>query len=244
MRDAVVLGVDQGTSSTRCVALDARRRVVGFGAAPVACSFPAPGLVEQNPAELVRSAGQAVAQALHEAGVSSAGAVGIANQTETFVICERNTGRPIHAAVVWQDRRTASQCAELRAAGLGDFVRARTGLELNPTFSATKVAWVLDHVDGARIRADDGKLVCHDVASWLIRSLTGTERCDVGNAGRTLLCGMGATDWDPELLALFDIPRSLMPPIVDSDAIDAVGALRSPLPGVPIVAALGDQQAS
>lgn len=240
--DDLVLGIDQGTSSTRCVALDGNRCVVGLASVPVSCSFPGPGLVEQDPVELAVSARLAIAQALDATSASEVVALGIANQTETFVVCERDTGRAIHPAIVWQDRRTAARCAELAAAGHAEAVRARTGLELDPTFSATKLAWVLDHVAGARSRARAGELVFHDVAGWLIRSLTGAERCDVGNAGRTLLCGLGANDWDDELLTLFDVPRALMPAIVDSDAIDAVGG--SGLDGVRIVAALGDQQAS
>lgn len=243
---AVVLGLDQGTSSTRCLALDDRLQIVGSGSVPVNCTFPGPGLVEQDPHELAASAHQAIAAALTDAGVTAGdvAALGIANQTETFVVCERATGRPIHPAIVWQDRRTADRCDALAAAGHEHLVRARTGLELDPTFSATKLAWVLDRVDGARAQADAGSLVFHDVAGWLIRSLAGIDVCDVGNAGRTLVCGLGAGDWDDELLELFDVPRVLMPPIVDSDGIRGIGLPGSPVGGVPLAAALGDQQAS
>lgn len=243
---AVVLGLDQGTSGTRCLALDDRMEVVGAGSVPVRCSFPGPGLVEQDPDELAASAERAIAGALQDAGVTAddVAALGVANQTETFVVCERASGRPIHPAIVWQDRRTADRCEALAAAGQEQLVRTRTGLELDPTFSATKLSWVLDRVDGAREKARAGALVFHDVAGWLIRSLAGVEVCDVGNAGRTLLCGLGAHDWDDELLALFDVPRELMPPIVDSDGIGGVGLPGSPAGGVRLAAALGDQQAS
>lgn len=254
----LILGVDQGTSSTRCVALDELRRVVGVGSVPVACSFPGPGLVEQDPGELGASAREAIARALADAGrrkVATGGrkvatdegavaAVGIANQTETFVVCERGSGRPIHPAIVWQDRRTADRCDELIAGGYADLVRTRTGLELDPTFSATKLAWILDHVPGARARAASGELAFHDVASWLIRDLAGVEQCDVGNAGRTLLCALEARDWDDDLLELFGIPRELLPPIVDSDDISGFCLDGTPVPGAPLSAALGDQQAS
>ena len=243
---AVILGLDQGTSSTRCLALDERKEIVGTGSVPVGCSFPAPGLVEQDPGELAASAERAIAEALEDAGVTAGDvtAVGIANQTETFVVCERAAGRPIHPAIVWQDRRTADRCQALKVAGHEPLVRTRTGLELDPTFSATKLAAVLDHVVGARERARSGELVFHDVAGWLIRSLAGIDVCDVGNAGRTLLSGLGAGDWDDELLSLFDVPRQLMPPIVDSDGIGGTCLPTSPVGGVPLAAALGDQQAS
>jgi glycerol kinase len=242
----VVLGLDQGTSSTRCLALDERLEVIGTGSAPVSCSFPGPGLVEQDPDELAASASRAIADALDEAGVraTEVAALGIANQTETFLVCDRSCGRPIHPAIVWQDRRTSERCQALVAAGHEPLVRSRTGLELDPTFSATKLAWVLDNVDGARDRAQAGELAFHDVAGWLARSLAGIDVCDVGNAGRTLLTRRGAEDWDDELLELFEVPRGLMPPIVDSDRIDGTCSSGSPLPGVPLAAALGDQQAS
>jgi glycerol kinase len=243
---AVVLGLDQGTSSTRCLAFDDRLQIVGVGSVPISCSFPGPGLVEQDPDELATSAEQAIADALRDAGATAkdVAALGIANQTETFVVCERASGRPIHPAIVWQDRRTADRCTALAAAGHERLVRTRTGLELDPTFSATKLAAVLDRVDGAREKARAGALVFHDVAGWLIRSLAGIDVCDVGNAGRTLMAGLGEGDWDDELLALFDVPRQLMPPIVDSDGIGGVCLSESPIGGVPLAAALGDQQAS
>jgi glycerol kinase len=243
---AIVLGLDQGTSSTRCLALDHDLRLVGLGAVPVAASFPGPGLVEQDPDQLVASARAAIDGALHDAGASAADvvALGIANQTETFIVCERDSGRAIHPAIVWQDRRTSDRCAELAAAGHGDLIRERTGLELDPTFPATKLGWLLDHVEGARARAQSGELVYHDVAGWLIRSLTGNELCDIGNAGRTLLCPLGGSDWDERLLDLFEIPREMLPPIVDSDGLGTEIAPGSPLAGVPVAAALGDQQAS
>jgi glycerol kinase len=225
----LVLGLDQGTSSTRCVALDAELREHGSSSVPVACAFPAPGLVEQDPEELAASARSAIEGALVAAcaGASDVAALGIANQTETFVVWDRETGRAVHPAIVWQDRRTDDACAALDA-GL---VRERTGLELDATFPATKLRWLLDRVDGER-------LAYGDVASWLLHRLGGVHVTDVGNAARSLLCPLGGRDWDDELLALFGIPRDLLPPIVDSDAIDAS------IGGIPVRAALGDQQAS
>src|SRR3954454_11398051 len=188
---ALVLGLDQGTSSTRCVALDAQLRELGAASVPVASSFPAPGLVEQDPEALAASAERAIGEALAAAGArpGDVAALGIANQTETFVVWERASGRPVHPAIVWQDRRTAPLAGD-------PAVRAPTGLELDAMFPATKLAWLLDRVPGARAAAEAGELAYGDVASWLIFSLTGAHVTDAGNAGRTLLCALGGTDWD------------------------------------------------
>lgn len=242
----IVLGLDQGTSSTRCLALDHELRPLGAAAVAVGTSFPGPGLVEQDPGELVASSSSAIADALAAAGATPADvvALGIANQTETFIVSERASGRPVYPALVWQDRRTADRCAALAAAGHEPFVRARTGLELDAIFPATKVGWVLDHVEGARAAAEAGELVYEDVAGWLIRHLAGIHACEVGNAGRTQLCPLGGDDWDDELLDLFGVPRALLPPIVDSDAIASL--TQAPLIATDLLVAgvLGDQQAS
>jgi glycerol kinase len=249
----LVLGLDQGTSSTRCLAVDHDLQERGTAAVPVECSFPGPGLVEQDPAELVASAATAIDGALAAAGAGAADvvALGIANQTETFIVAERASGRPVHPAIVWQDRRTADRCAQLSADGHGESVRAHTGLELDATFPATKIGWLLDHVDGARAAAESGELAYHDVGAWLVRHLSGVHVAEAGNAGRTLLSPLGGTDWDDWLLDLFGVPRRMLPPIVDSDAIAAaVGAAaeRPPpaavLPRLSVAAVLGDQQAS
>jgi glycerol kinase len=233
----LVLGLDQGTSSTRCVAVDAELRECGASSVAIGSSFPGPGLVEQDPEAIVASAEHAIAGALAAAGAHArdVAALGIANQTETFVVWERESGRAVHPAIVWQDRRTAGECAALRAAGVGDLVRERTGLELDATFPATKLRWLLDRVAGAR---DAGRLAYGDVACWLLHRLGGVHVCDVANAGRSLLCPLGGLDWDDELLDMFGVPRAILPAVVDTDAIDAA------IGGVPVRAAAGDQQAS
>jgi glycerol kinase len=238
----LVLGLDQGTSSTRCLAFGPELDLRATAAVPVACAFPGPGLVEQDPDELVASASAAIQGALAEACADPAdvAAVGIANQTETFILSERAAGRAVHPAIVWQDRRTAEVCDRLAAAGHAERVHARTGLELDATFPATKIGWLLDRIPGARTAAEAGELGYHDVGGWLVRHLAGGDLADAGNAGRTLLCGLGETDWDPDLLDLFTVPPALLPPIVDSDRIGAATAR----PGLPVAAVLGDQQAS
>jgi glycerol kinase len=244
----VVLALDQGTSSTRCIALDADLRELGRGSVPVACSFPAEGLVEQDPDALVASAIEAIKGALASGGVAHGdlAALSIANQTETFVLWERATGRPLHPAIVWQDRRSAAACRALVDAGREPLVRGRTGLELDATFPASKIRWMLDHVPGAARAAEAGELAYGDVASWLVYSLTGRSRhaSEASNAGRTMLCALGGTTWDDELLELFGVPASLLPPIADSDS--DFGTAVGELLGVelPIMGVLGDQQAS
>jgi glycerol kinase len=219
----LVAGLDQGTSSTRCVVIDAELGEVASASVPVECSFPAPGLVEQDPEAIVASARQAIAAAGVRPDV-----LGIANQTETFVVWDRATGEAVHPAIVWQDRRTDAACEALREHER--WVRERTGLELDATFPATKLRWVLDRAEG--------DLAYSDVASWLLHRLAGVHVTDAGNAARSLLCPLGGLDWDDELLDLFGVPRSLMPPIVDSDALDAG------IDGIAVRAAVGDQQAS
>jgi glycerol kinase len=243
---ALVLGLDQGTSSTRCVVLDADLYERGSASVAVASSFPRAGLVEQDPEAIAESAEQAIAAALAAAGAGprDVAALGIANQTETFVVWERATGRAVHPAIIWQDRRTDEACAELRGRGHEALVRSRTGLELDATFPATKLRWLLDHVGGARAAAEEGRLAYGDVAAWLLQRLAGVWVTDVGNAGRSLLCPLGGLDWDDELLALFDIPRALLPPVVDSDRIDAVATVGAAGAEVPVRAVAGDQQAS
>jgi glycerol kinase len=229
---ALVLGLDQGTSSTRCVALDDQLNERGAASVPLACSYPAPGLVEQDPEAIVASAEQAIAGALAQAGAAArdVAALGIANQTETFVVWDRGTGRAVRPAIVWQDRRTDAVCAELRPHAA--FVRERTGLELDATFPATKLRWVLDAAGG------EGDLAYGDVACWLLHRLAGEWVTDTGNACRSLLFPLGRGDWDDELLDLFGIPRAVLPPVVDTDAIGARAG------DIPIRATVGDQQAS
>jgi glycerol kinase len=188
---AVILALDQGTTSSRAIVFDRAGHVVAFDQREFPQLFPRPGWVEHDPLDIWRSQLEVARGALRNARVSAAdvAAIGITNQRETTILWERDSGKPVANAIVWQDRRTAELCARLEADGLGEVVRARTGLLLDPYFSGTKIAWLLDNVDGLRARAEAGEIAFGTVDSWLIWNLTGGKRhvTDVTNASRTLL---------------------------------------------------------
>ena len=244
----VVLALDQGTSSTRCFVVGPELDVRAVASRPVTSSFPRPGWVEQDPEEIVQGAVESIREAVDRAGVawSEVLGIGIDNQTETFVVWERDTGRPVYPAIVWQCRRTAEACGRLREQGHEPYIRERTGLELDPSFSATKLAWVLENVAGARTAADAGRLAFGDVASWLIWRLSAgaAHVTEPSNASRSMLMGLEDLAWDDRLLALFGIPSSLLPEIIPTGSLfadtsaDVLGA------SVPVAGALGDQQAA
>ena len=213
---------------------------------------PQPGLVEHDPLELLDAIGACARDVLAEVEPGRVAGVGITNQRETIVLWERETGRPLANAIVWQDTRTADLCAELVAAGAEELVRARTGLPVQPYFSATKLAWLLDEVDGARERAAAGELAAGTVESWLAWNLTGAADggvhvSDVTNASRTLLLDTEALEWSDELLTLFDVPRTVLPSVVPTWQSGGVAVTRGDGPlGVelPLLATIGDQQAA
>ncbi|HEY5344556.1 MAG TPA: glycerol kinase GlpK [Solirubrobacteraceae bacterium] len=243
----MILAIDQGTTGTTCFVFDERAEPIGRAQRELTQHFPQPGWVEHDARE-IWSVTQAVAgEALQDAGVrpGELAAVGIANQRETVCVWDRASGEPLHNAIVWQDRRTAARCEELRAAGHEALIRERTGLVLDPYFSATKIAWLLENVDGLRERADDGTAVFGTIDSWLIFKLTGEHVTDATNASRTLLYEIAAGRWDPELLELFDVPIGSLPEVRPSAGI--LGETRpAALHGhaVPIAGAAGDQQAA
>jgi glycerol kinase len=244
----LVLAVDQGTSSTRCFAVDADLGVRATAAREVTSRFPTSGWVEQDPKEIFQTAIETIQEALQraDAGWGDVRAIGIDNQTETFVVWDRSTGEPVYPAIVWQCRRTADECERLREEGLEPWIRERTGLELDPSFSATKLAWLLDSVDGARRAAEAGELAFGDVASWLIWQLSGgaVHVTEPSNASRSMLMNLKELSWDDELLAQFGVSTSLLPEIRPTGSIlattdpEVVGA------DIPIAGALGDQQAA
>jgi len=243
-----VLAIDQGTTSSRAILFDRRGRPVASAQQEFRQHFPHPGWVEHDPRDLWDTSRGAALAALRKAGAGrgDVAAVGIANQRETTLVWERATGRPIHRAIVWQDRRTAGACASLERAGLGPLFRRRTGLLLDPYFSGTKLAWILDHVPGARRRAARGELAFGTVDTWLLWRLTGgrVHATDASNASRTLLAGLATGAWDGELARALRVPAEVLPEIRPSSGvfgeIDGIAALR----GVPVAGIAGDQQAA
>ena len=241
-----ILALDQGTTSSRAIVFDAAGQPVSVAQREYPQHFPQPGWVEHDPADLWKSQAEVAVAALKQAGLQARdiAAIGIANQRETTLLWDRGSGEAVAPAIVWQDRRTAGRCAELRVAGREPAIRARSGLLLDPYFSATKLAWLLDSQPGLRARAEAGELAFGTVDSWLAWQLTGgvAHVTDASNASRTLLFDLDRGDWSDELLAEFGIPRALLPTIVDSSGI--FGEVRSlpELAGIPLAAMIGDQQ--
>jgi glycerol kinase len=215
-----VLAFDQGTTSSRAIAFGRDGRILASAQQEFRQIFPRPGWVEHDAEEIWRTQRDVAAQALAQAGLAAAevAAIGITNQRETTVLWDRATGRPLAHAIVWQDRRTASRCDALRQAGHEPLFAERTGLLLDAYFSGTKLAWLLENIAGARERARRGELAFGTIDSWLAWQLTGGAEhvTDVTNASRTLLFNIHRLDWDDELLALLDIPRAVLPRVVDS----------------------------
>jgi len=243
-----LLALDQGTTSSRAMVFDADGRLRGVAQRGFAQHYPHPGWVEHDANEILQTQLDCAQGALADAGVcaSELAALGIANQRETTVLWERATGRALAPAIVWQDRRTAADCDRLRAEGWADELRLRTGLELDPYFSATKLAWLLDHLPGARERAERGELAFGTVDSWLVWHLTGGRLhvTDPSNASRTLLFNLRTGDWDPLLLGRFRIPPQLLPAVVSSIGICGETDVAVLGAAVPIAGIAGDQQAA
>jgi glycerol kinase len=244
-----VMGIDQGTTGTTVLVVDKRLQIRSRVNVEFRQLFPKPGWVEHDLEDVWSSVLHAVSRALREAGVrgSELAAIGITNQRETTAIWDRISGKPIHNAIVWQDRRTSADCARLKEAGREPFVRERTGLVVDPYFSGTKIPWLLDHVRGAREKAEAGKLAFGTIDSFLVWRLTAAAAhvTDVSNASRTLLMNLRTLDWDPELLDLFGVPRPLLPRIRGSSEIYGVTKAVRGLPdGIPVAGIAGDQQAA
>ena len=244
-----VLALDQGTTSSRAILFDRAGKIVSLAQKEFRQIFPKPGWVEHNPMEIWGSQSGVARSVLEEAGVrpEEVAAIGITNQRETTIVWEKATGKPIHNAIVWQCRRTASICDELKARGLEDYIRENTGLVIDAYFSATKVKWILDHVKGAREQARRGELLFGTVDTWLIWNLTRGEVhvTDYSNASRTMLFNIGSLQWDQRILDELDIPACMLPEVKPSSSIyghtDAHtfgGAM------IPIAGDAGDQQAA
>jgi glycerol kinase len=244
----MLLAIDQGTTGTTCLVFDLEGEPIGRAYREFTQHFPRPGWVEHDAGELWEVSHAVAGEALEDAGLrpGELEAVGITNQRETVVCWDPSTGEPLHRALVWQDRRTAARCDELRDAGEEDSIRAKTGLMLDPYFSATKIEWLLRNVDGLAQRARDGRAVFGTVDAWMLYKLTGEHVTEPGNASRTLLLDISSGAWDPELLALFgDVPERSLPELRPScgelgrTRADAFHGFEVPVCGVA-----GDQQAA
>jgi glycerol kinase len=243
-----VLALDQGTTSSRAIVFDEEGRAVATAQREFEQHYPQPGWVEHDPKEIYTTQRETAREAVRKANVplKEMMAVGITNQRETTLLWDRQSGEPLHRAIVWQDRRTAPLCEELRAVGAESLVRERTGLVIDPYFSGTKLAWLLDNVAGARARAERGELAFGTVDTWLVWQLTGnrTHVTDPSNASRTMLYNIHMNDWDAELLKLLRVPRAILPEVHPS--AHAFGALPASLIGEPLIIGgiAGDQQAA
>ena len=248
MAQPFVLALDQGTTSSRAIVFDRRGRARAAAQQEFPQHYPRPGWVEHDPRDLWETTRRVAIAAVAEANLdrTQLAAIGVTNQRETTLLWERATGRPLAPAIVWQDRRTAAACAKLKARGLEPLFRRRTGLVLDPYFSGTKLAWLLDRVPGARRRAGRGELAFGTVDTWLLWQLTGgaVHATDVSNASRTLLLNLRTGDWDDELLRILRIPREVLPEVRPSSGwfgeVTTIPALR----GVTIAGVAGDQQAA
>ena len=241
-----ILAIDQGTASTRAILFDREARPVSSAQRELTQHYPRPGWVEHDPEEIWQSALATAREAIAAVDASRIAGIGITNQRETAVVWDRATGEPIYPAIVWQDRRTADACAKLKAEGAEPLVQAKTGLLLDPYFSATKVAWILDNVPGARTRAEKGELAFGTVDSFLLWRLTGgaVHATDITNASRTMLYDIREQRWDGELCRLFGVPEAILPQVRDNSGMFGLTA-----PGLferqlPISGMAGDQQAA
>ncbi len=248
MQDQYILALDQGTTSSRAMLFDRKGNIVSVAQKEFRQIYPQPGWVEHNPQEIWSTQAGVAAEAVTRAGVNgtSIASIGITNQRETTIVWDRDTGQPIYNAIVWQDRRTAGLCDELKAQGLEAKVRAKTGLPIDAYFSATKIRWILDNVDGARDKAKQGKLAFGTVDSWLVWNFTKHELhiTDVTNASRTMLFNIHTMEWDSDLLEALDIPRSMLPEVrasseVYGNTVTTVFASKIPIGGIA-----GDQHAA
>jgi len=241
-----LLALDQGTSSSRAIVFHRSGRMVAQAQRELPQIYPRPGWVEHDPMEIWQAQFAVAQQAMAQAGLTAAdiAAIGITNQRETTVLWDRRTGRPLHNAIVWQDRRTEPLCAQLREHGLGDAVRHATGLVIDPYFSGTKLRWLLDQVPGAHLAAAQGELAFGTVDSWLLWQLTGgrVHATDVSNASRTMLFDIRHNTWAPELLAALHIPDSVLPQVFPSSHIFGETTLFGA--PIPIAGIAGDQQAA
>ena len=243
-----ILSIDQGSTGSTVLLIDAHGEIIAHGYREFTQHYPHPGWVEHDPVEIWEVTRQLIADLINTQKVANKiAAIGVTNQRETTVVWERSMGQPIHPAIVWQCRRTANICADLRGRGLEDMVRAKTGLVLDPYFSATKIAWILDHINGAYKKAKCSELAFGTIDTWLLWNLTDGEihATDYTNASRTMLFNIDTLSWDDELLALFNVPESVLPEVRHSGDVFGETKNVAPLPdGIPISGIAGDQHAA
>ena len=241
----LILAVDQGTSGTKAILVGAGGEVLARGARPVGRTHPHPGWVEQSADEVWASVTGAVDDCLAGRDPAAVAAVGVSNQRESMLLWDRASGAPVSPILSWQDQRTAARCAELTARGYAEVVRERSGLPLDPMFSATKGEWLLDHADPDRKRARAGEICLGTIDSWLLSRFGGEHLIELGNASRTQLLNLDTRSWDPDLLALFDIPVSVLPRVTPSTGpFPATRGLGAVPDGVPVTAVLADSHAA
>jgi glycerol kinase len=243
-----ILSFDQGTTSSRAILFDHSGTIISEARKEFTQIFPQPGWVEHEPMEIWSTQLGVAAEAISKAGLTMKDirSIGITNQRETTIVWDRVTGEPVYNAIVWQDRRTAAYCDELKAAGWEKSIRDKTGLVIDAYFSATKLKWILDNVPGTRQKAEDGKLAFGTVDTWLVWQLTkgNVHVTDVSNASRTMLFNLQTMDWDEELLRVFDIPRLLMPFVKSSSEVYGITQKNFAPVSVPVAGIAGDQQAA
>ncbi len=250
MSNRYILSLDQGTTSSRSLIVDAGGQIISIAQKEFKQYYPKPGWVEHDADEIWSTQSGTIAEALAKAKLhpDQIAAIGITNQRETTVVWDKQSGHPIHPAIVWQDRRTADYCDELKKKGRGTIIQQKTGLLIDAYFSATKLKWILDHVPGARIKAEKGELAFGTIDSWLIWNLTKgkVHATDVSNASRTMLYNIHELRWDADLLSLFDIPAAVLPDVRSSSEIYGKAVLNGidPSNGIPISGLAGDQQAA
>ncbi len=248
MSDKFILALDQGTTSSRAILFDHSGNIINVAQKEFTQFYPRPGWVEHDAEEIWSSQYGVLAEVLAKKNISpqQIAAIGITNQRETTIVWDRATGKPIYHAIVWQDRRTAEYCDELKAKGLSKKIQEKTGLIIDAYFSATKLKWILDHVPGAKAKAEKGELAFGTVDSWLIWKLTNGKLhvTDVTNASRTMLLNINNCEWDDELLKIFDVPKNILPQVKPSSEIYGTSETIAPSTEIPIAGIAGDQQAA
>jgi glycerol kinase len=246
MKEEHILALDLGTTGNRAIVFDKEQNIISKSYKEFTQIYPKPGWVEHDPEEIWRSACSVIKEAIEKVGIGSIKAIGITNQRETVVMWDKKTGKPIHNAIVWQDRRTAPLCKDMKDEGMEDAIHNKTGLFLDPYFSATKIKWLLDNVEGLREKAESGLVLCGTIDTWLLWKLTlgKVHATDYSNASRTMLFNLKLLDWDKGLCELFGVPMNILPRIMESSELFGYTDKSLFCREIPITGVAGDQQAA